>query len=133
LIYFIGQKVIYRYGIAILDSYYKSLRTNRPEKLEPTFMNTFCQQFGSSFDSINKSAFGYRNMSKKNIEEVFNREENVIKKLLEKTKNREIKPEKLSKKNSIIQKFQRKNSTSTSPSFVKVCNSLNNFNFNLVK
>ncbi len=89
-------------------------------------MNMYCQQFGSSFDSIIKSAFGYRNMSKKNIEEVFNKQESVIKKLLEKTQNCDIRSEKSSNKNSIIHKLQRKNLSSTSQSFVKVCKNFEN-------
>lgn len=76
-----GQKVIYRYGIAILDSYYKSLNTQRPLSLKPNFMNEYCAKIDMPFERIIKLAFGFRNMSRKNIEHVFNAEEKAIKKL----------------------------------------------------
>ena len=80
-----GQKVLYRYGIAILDSFYKSLQPGRPNVLEASFMSDYCSQMEASFDKLMKTAFGLRNMSRKNIEQLFQVEERAIKKMRAKT------------------------------------------------
>jgi hypothetical protein len=76
-----GQKVLYRYGISILDCYYKSLaQTTRPLTLEPTFMKEYCIKTVTPFEIIIKTAFGLRKMKRKDIENLFQTEEKAIKK-----------------------------------------------------
>ena len=45
-----------------------------------TCMNDFCASIPVPFDKLLKSAFGYRNMSRKDIENAFQAEEKMIKK-----------------------------------------------------
>lgn len=114
-----GQKVIYRFGIAILDSYYKSLGSERPPKLRPNFMNEYCVKINISFEKIIKQAFGFRNMSRKNIENVFNTEEKAIKKLKAKNSQNQLNMNEkyIQQKNSMIHKM--KSAKSSSSSFAK--------------
>lgn len=119
-IQFQGQKVIYRYGIAILELYYKSLGSQRLSNLRPTFMNEYCETISFPFEKMIRLAFGFRNMSRKNIETVFIAEEKAIKKLKAKNTQTQMQSQfdngKI-RKDSIIHKL--KNST-LSTSFVKV-------------
>lgn len=80
-----GQKVLYRYGIAILDSFYKSLAPSRPLSLERTFMKDYCSNNCIPLESLIKVAFGLRQMKRKDIETLFQAEEKAIKK--QRTKN----------------------------------------------
>lgn len=75
-----GQKVLYRYGIAILDSFYKSLTPSRPLSLEKTFMKDYCSKNCISLESLIRVAFGLRKMKRKDIETLFQTEEKAIKK-----------------------------------------------------
>ena len=114
----LGQKVIYRYGIAILDSYYKSLGSQRPTALRPNFMNEYCAKIAMPFERIIRLAFGFRNMSRKNIEHVFNTEEKAIKKLKAKNSQNQLhRNDKFSKKDTVIHKLKKSSLTS---SFTKV-------------
>lgn len=79
-----GQKVLYRFGIALLDLFYKTMQ-NKPISLKPNCLKDFCQRIDISFDRILKIAFGYRNMSRKDIEAAFQAEEKIIKKMRAKT------------------------------------------------
>lgn len=75
-----GQKVLFRYGISILDSFYKSLAANRPLTLERTFMKDYCSKTVIPFENLIKIAFGWRKMKRKDIENLFQAEEKAIKK-----------------------------------------------------
>ena len=80
-----GQKVLYRFGISILDHFYKSLSIPRPTMLKPNCIKEFCNRIAIPYERLIKTAFGFRNMSKKDIENVFQTEEKAIKKLRVKT------------------------------------------------
>jgi hypothetical protein len=102
-----GQKVLYRYGIAILDSFYKSFNTSgqRSPTLQPNFMKDYASNINLSFDKLIKVAFGLRNMSRKNIENLFQAEEKAIKKLRAKNSQNQlnlIDKQQLSRKDSSV-------------------------------
>ncbi len=82
-----GQKVLYRYGISILEHFHKSFQGNNQKitALKPNCIKEFCNKITLPFDRLVKTAFGFRNMSKKDIEKVFESEEKSIKKLRAKT------------------------------------------------
>ena len=78
-----GQKVLYRYGISVLEHFHKSYQTNHQKitSIKPSCIKEFCNKIALPFDKLVKTAFGFRNMSKKDIEKVFEAEEKSIKKL----------------------------------------------------
>ena len=82
-----GQKVLYRYGISILENFHKSYQCSNQKitVLKPSCIKDFCNKMTLPFDRLVKTAFGFRNMSKKDIEKVFESEEKSIKKLRAKT------------------------------------------------
>ena len=82
-----GQKVLYRYGISILEHFHKSYQNmHRPtSSLKPDCIKDYCNRISLPFDRLVKTAFGFRNMSKRDIEKVFDAEEKSIKKLRAKT------------------------------------------------
>lgn len=75
-----GQKVLYRFGLAVLDSFYK-WSSARSLHLKAGSVREFCAKAPMAFDRLLKTAFGYRNMSRKDIESVFQAEEKLIKKM----------------------------------------------------
>ena len=83
-------------------------------------MNEYCVKINISFEKIIKQAFGFRNMSRKNIENVFNTEEKAIKKLKAKNSQNQLNMNEkyIQQKNSMIHKM--KSAKSSSSSFAKV-------------
>ena len=115
-----GQKVLYRYGISILDSYYKQLPQNRPQSLEPSFMKDFCKKIQIPFDRLLRIAFGYRNMSRKDIESIFQVEEKAIKKYRSKNNESYVNSkDKLIRSNLMKDSDYRKKSNSVIGSFIR--------------
>lgn len=103
-----GPKVLYRFGIAILESFYRHSVTAAAnasastsiscspsgrrhqhvnEGLGVDCVNRFCRSIPVPFDRLLKVAFGFRNMSRKDIENVFQTEEKLIKKARAKSNN----------------------------------------------
>jgi hypothetical protein len=77
-----GTKVLYRFGISILEHFYKSiLQSSKPVILKENCMKEYCNNIELSYDKLIKTAFGYRNMSRKDIDQAFQSEEKSIKKL----------------------------------------------------
>lgn len=74
-----GQKVLYRFGLAVLDSFHRS--AGRPLALKAGCVRDFCLKAAMPFERLLKQAFGYRNMSRKEIDSVFQAEEKLIKKM----------------------------------------------------
>jgi hypothetical protein len=72
--------VLYRYGIAILDHFYRFNHANAHVSLGLTCVSDFCSHIPVGNDKLAKTAFGYRNMSRKNIESLFHEEERAMKK-----------------------------------------------------
>lgn len=69
-----GQKVLYRFGLAVLDSHYKAAGGAEP-------VRHFCAKMPVPYERLMRTAFGYRNMSRKDIDHVFQCEEKAIKKM----------------------------------------------------
>jgi hypothetical protein len=72
-----GQKVLYRYGIAILDQFVKCL-VRKPHVLDVDCINGFCHTLGIQCDKLTRSAFSLRNMSRKDLDTLFQTEEKRI-------------------------------------------------------
>ncbi|CAF1065546.1 unnamed protein product [Brachionus calyciflorus] len=81
-----GQKTLYRFGLAILDTFYKSTQ-NRPLSLKINCMKDFCARITIPYERLLKTAFNYRNMSRKDIDSVFQAEEKIIKKMRNKNES----------------------------------------------
>ncbi len=83
-------------------------------------MNDYCTAINVSFEKIYRLAFGFRNMSRKNIETIFIAEEKAIKKLKVKNTQNQMQLQfehgKL-RKDSIIDKLKKSTLTT---SFAKV-------------
>jgi hypothetical protein len=77
-----GQKVLYRYGIVILDHFVRSF-VRKPAHLDLNCFKSFCSQIPIQIERLNKSAFSIRNMKRKEMQVLFDVEEENIKRLRE--------------------------------------------------
>jgi hypothetical protein len=72
-----GQKVLYRFGIVILDQFVKCL-VRKPHALDIDCINDFCRTISIQCDKLNRTAFSLRNMSRKDLDTLFQAEEKHI-------------------------------------------------------
>lgn len=84
-----GQKVLYRYGIILLDLFTKSFQ-RKPSQLDLNCINNWCRTIQIPLKKINKLAYSLRNMSKKQLQDLFDTEENHIKHIRAKMVNQEM-------------------------------------------
>ena len=67
-----GTKVLYRFGISLLEHFYKSIvviQSNNQQvvtlPIKPECMKEYCNGLTLTYEKLIKTAFGYRNMSRK--------------------------------------------------------------------